>query len=1065
MQSVTSSRCLSSLSSGGIFLGVMLLLSSWGPLPTTASAQEAMLADPLPDLSHLQWRPIGPGGIGGRIVDFAVVPDDVNTIYAATAQSGVWKSVNGGMSWVPIFDHEGSLAIGGIDVAVTNPNIVWAGTGESNGRNLVSSTWGDGVYKSEDGGDTWRNMGLATSQHIGRVRIHPHDEDTVYVPVIGSLVQHDAEANAARGLWRTQDGGDTWEKILSAGERAGFYDLAFDPRDPDVMYATTWERERLDWRFLPVGDDGGVYRSDDGGDTWRELTRGLPATQFGKVGVSVCASAPDTVYTIFEGPEGGVFRSQDRGASWERRNSRVRGSNYYSQVRCDPNDPERVYELETAFNVSHDGGTTFTNEMNRKPVHVDHHALWINPADSDHLVLGNDGGIYISRDRGENWQFSTMNITQFYEIGVGMQWPFYFVCGGTQDNNSHCGPSATRATDGIVNDDWFAVSGGDGFYSLVDPSDSNIIYSESQNGGLVRVDARTGERKRIKPVDPADLRALRGDKSETDEGAIDELRWNWSAPLLISRWDPATIYFGSQVVLRSTTRGDDWEAPSPDLTRGITYEDQMNDYGTIRIIVESPLQRDRMAAGTDDGLVQVTDDGGATWRATEPMPGVPEMALVRRLVMSAHDADTIYAASSSNEFGDYTPYLMRSTDLGRSWESIRSDLPDGEPIRAFAEHPGNANLLFVGTERGVSMTLDGGDHWISLNNNMPRVSVHDMVIHPRENDLVVGTHGRGIWILENLGVLEGLSPDALAAPLHLFSSRSAMQFQRFNRGRGSRGTAYYNAPNPPDGVTLDFRVSEELAAGDDPMTLTIVDAAGETVRRLLVPQSAPGLHRLVWDMRHDPTWVAPEGQDDGGGFFGGGQGTVIGPWVLPGEYEARLAVGDVVDTTAVTVLADPAVDLADDDRRVWHDLQRSLSNLLGTARAASASATITADSLAAANAALEARALGAELPARFREQFDRVTEEAGELSSGLNRISRSVGRTYSAVRASTSRPSVDQVLVAEAAFAGLMAQLAEIERLAVEEMPQLATTLGILGLPLTTGSTVQMAAGSAPPTR
>jgi len=1024
-----------------------------------------MLADPLPDLSHLQWRTIGPGGIGGRIVDFAVVPDDVNTIYAATAQSGVWKSVNGGMSWVPTFDHEGSLAIGGIDVAVTNPNIVWAGTGESNGRNLVSSTWGDGVYKSEDGGDTWRNMGLTSSQHIGRVRIHPHDEDTVYVPVVGSLVQHDAEANAARGLWRTQNGGETWEKILSAGERAGFYDLAFDPRDPDIMYATTWERERIDWRFLPVGDDGGVYRSDDGGDTWRELTRGLPATQFGKIGVSVCASAPDTVYTIFEGPEGGVFRSQDRGASWERRNSRRRGSNYYSQVRCDPNDPERIYQLETAFNVSHDGGTTFTNEMSRKPVHVDHHALWINPANSDHLVLGNDGGIYISRDRGVNWQFAAMNITQFYEIGVGMQEPFYFVCGGTQDNNSHCGPSATRATDGIVNDDWFAISGGDGFYSLVDPSDSSIIYSESQNGGLVRVDATTGERKRIKPVDPADLRALRGDTSEPDEGVIDELRWNWSAPLLISRWDPATIYFGSQVVLRSTSRGDDWEIVSPDLTRGITYEDQMNDYGTIRIIVESPVQQDRMAAGTDDGLVQVTDDGGVTWRATEPMPGVPEMALVRRLVMSAHDADTIYAASSSNEFGDYTPYLMRSTDLGRSWESIRSNLPDGEPIRAFAEHPGNANLLFVGTERGVSVTLDGGNHWISLNNNLPRVSVHDMVIHPRENDLVVGTHGRGIWILENLGVLEGLSPDTLAAPLHLFPSRSAMQFQRFNRGRRSRGTTYYTAPNPPDGVTLDFRVSEELAAGDDPMTLTIVDAAGETVRRLPVPQSAPGLHRLVWDMRYDPTWVAPAGQDDGGGFFGGGQGTVIGPWVLPGEYEARLAVGDVVDTTSVTVLADPAVDLADDDRRAWHDLQRSLSYLLGTARAASVSTQITVDSLAAAHAAIEARALGAELPAAFREQFDRVTDEAGEMADALNRISRSAGQTYSALRASTSRPSGEQVLVAEAAFAGLTVQLAEIERLAVEEMPQLATTLQGLGLPLTAGATVQMAAGAAPPTR
>jgi photosystem II stability/assembly factor-like uncharacterized protein len=1071
MQRATSGRFSLPLSLGVALVALALALV-WVPPSAIAGAQEAAPAVALPDLSHLQWRTLGPGGIGGRIVDFAVAPDDVDTIYAGTAQSGVWKSVNGGMSWEPIFDQEGSLAIGGLDVAATNPNIVWAGTGESNGRNIVSASWGDGVYKSEDAGRSWRNMGLATSQHIGRVRIHPRDAATVYVPVIGSLVHHDATANAARGLWRTRDGGETWTKILSAGDRAGFFDLAFDPRDPSVMYATTWERERVDWRFLPVGDDGGVFRSDDGGDTWQRLGNGLPTTQFGKVGLSVCASAPDTIYTIFEGPEGGVFRSQDRGASWERRNSRRKGSNYYSQVRCDPNDPDRVYQLETAFNVSHDGGGTFANELADKPVHVDHHALWINPANSDHLVLGNDGGIYITRDRGLNWQFASMNITQFYEIGVGMQEPFYFVCGGTQDNNSHCGPSATRATDGIVNDDWFAISGGDGFYSLVDPGDPTIIYSESQNGGLVRVDSKTGERKRIKPVDPADLQALRGEtdtdeegvEGAADDGAIDELRWNWSAPLLISRWDPATLYFGSHVVLRSTSRGDNWEMISPDLTRAITYDDQMNDYGTIRIIVESPLQQGRMAVGTDDGLVQVTDDGGATWRATEPLSGVPEMALVRRLVMSAHDADTIYAASSANEFGDYTPYLMRSTDLGRSWESIRSNLPDGAPVRAFAEHPGNANLLFVGTERGVSVTLDGGAQWIDLNNNLPRVAVHDMVIHPRENDLVVGTHGRGIWILEQLAVLEGLAAADLAAPLRVFPPRPAMEFQRFNRGRTWRGTTYFTVPNPVDGVTIDFQVSAELAAGEAPLTLTIVDAAGDTVRRLPVPQSAPGLHRLVWDMRHDSTWVAPAGQG-GGGFFGGGQGTVVGPWVLPGQYEVRLAAGDVVATATVTVRDDPEVDLAPDARRAWRDLQLSLSHLLGTARAATASVQTTSDSLAAVHAALEARALKAELPAETREQLDRVTAEAVALSTALSRISRAAGGAYSALRGSTSRPSEDQVLVAESAFVGLTQQLAELARLAEGEMPRLAETLGSLGLPLTVGPVVRMAAGAAPPPR
>jgi len=1055
---------LRSFSVGRWLMAALLTIPALGIAPV--AAQESSVPAAVPDLAHLEWRTIGPGGRGGRIVDFAVAPDDIDTIYAGTAQSGVWKTVNGGMSWGPIFDHEGSLAIGGLDVAPTNSNVVWVGTGESNGRNLVSSSWGDGIYKSEDAGRTWQNMGLPLSQHIGRVRIHPTDANTVYVPVIGSLFHDNAENNAARGLWRTRDGGETWDKILSAGERAGFFDFAFDPRDPDVMYATTWERERVDWRWLPTGDDGAIYRSDDGGDSWRKLTNGLPTTEIGKIGVSVCASQPDTVYTIFEGPEGGVFRSLDRGASWERRTSRVRGSHWYAQLRCDPNDPDLLYELETAFNVSHDGGVTFANEMADRPVHVDHHALWINPADSDHLVLGNVGGIYISRDRGENWQFSSMNITQFFEIGVGMQEPFYYVCGGTQDNLSHCGPSATRANDGIVNDDWFPISGGDGFYAQTDPSDTTIIYGESQNGGLLRVDTETGERKRIKPANPRDLRRLTGDETEPEEGTIDAFRWNWSAPLVISRWDPKTIYFGAQAVLRSSSRGDDWEVISPDLTKGLTYDNQMNEFGTVRIIVESPVQQGRMVVGTDDGLVQVTDDGGGTWRATEPLPGVPEMALIRRLVLSPHDADTVYAAASSHEYGDFTPYLMRSTDFGRSWESIRGDLPDGDPIRAFVEHPRNANLLFVGTERGVSVSIDGGAHWHRLNNNLPNISVHDMVIHPRDNDLVVGTHGRGIWILDNLTMLEGMTPAALEAPVHVFGARRAMQFQHADRARGWRGSTYYVAPNPGDGVTIDYWIAPSDEEITVPITLTIHDSRGIAVRRIKVEQASAGtgLKRVVWDMRYDPTWVSTNA-GNGGGFFGGGQGTVQSPWVLPGEYEARLAVGDSVSATSIEIVGDPLVDLSEADRRYWHDVQRRLSGLLGGFRAATFAAQEVAGTLERTQAAIEARALEGQVTPELRERLRRVTEETSVVVRALGQLSRTAGSAYFAMQRSTSRPSADQVQIAENAPSGYSRQMIQLTRLVMEEMPALGEAFTALGLPWSTISSVPIPEGAPPPRR
>lgn len=1004
------------------------------------------------DWAHLTWRNIGPGGYGGRIVDFAVQSDDRDVMYAATAQSGAWKSVNGGITWASVFEDHGSSSIGGIAVAASNPNVVWIGTGEPNGRNLVSTSWGDGVYKSEDGGKSWTNMGLPRSEQIGRIRIHPEDADTVYVPVVGSLFQQDDQRNAARGLWRTDDGGDSWEKVLSAGEHGGIVDLALDPRDPDLMYAASWQRQRVDWSWLPVGDESGLWRSSDGGDSWERLTGGLPQTEVGRVGVSVCQSNPDIVYTIFEGAQGGVFRSDDRGASWERRNTQVRGSHWYAQIRCDPGDANTVYAPQTQFMVSHDGGRSFENEMGGKPVHVDHHALWIDPTDSDHLLLGNDGGIYLSRDRGDSWRFVPLSITQYFEIGVGMQEPFYYVCGGTQDNNSNCAPSATRNASGIVNDDWYVTTGGDGFYARTDPTDSTIVYSESQNGGIIRLDTITGERKRIKPVDPAELR--RDDGS----GEIDEFRWNWSAPILISRWDPATIYFGAQALLRSPNRGDTWELISPDLTRALTYDNQMNDFGTLRVIAESPMREGLIAVGTDDGLVQLSEDNGTTWRAAEGMPGVPEMALVRRLVLSAHDAATIYVASSSHEYGDFAPYLSRSADLGRTWESITGNLPDGSPVRAFAEHPGDPDVLFVGTEHGVWATVDGGNRWVSLKNNLPTVAIHDMVVHPRAHDLIVGTHGRGIWILDNINVIAGLSDDGvLDRHVQLFETRPALQFNEFNRGRGSRGSTYFAAPNPPRGVILDLWISPVAARGEAGARpeLTIHDGDGEIVRRMTL--SDDGLQRVVWDMRYNPTWVAPPGS---GGF---GQGTVEGPWVLPGRYEARLRAGDTMSLQPIEIIGDPLVTITAEDRRYWHDLQVSLSHILSTARSAAATAEMLDEVMQQTSAVVDAGTGGSAYPQEVIERVRRVATEVGELRRALGGISSSAGSVYSALRGATSTPTDEQARLVDLAYERLGEQLEIVQRLIEQEMPVISGLLEGLDAPWTLGRPVLLPDAARPP--
>lgn len=868
-------------------LCISVVCAGTAVLATAAQSRTGVTpATPLVPIG-LTWRNVGPAVTGTRIVDVAPVERDPRIIYVATASSGVWKTTNAGTTWTPLFDRERTVSLGGIAVAPSNPDIVWVATGEPNMRNLRSTTWGDGVYRSVDGGRTWTHQGLADAQHMGRIVVHPADPNVVYASVLGSMWQNDSRKNAVRGLWKTSDGGTTWTKVLSAGAHGGIVDVALDPSAPDTIYAAAWHRERRDWSYVNVGSEGGLYRSTDAGVTWTRLTAGLPAGPIGRPGLAVCRSRPGTVYAVIEGAEGGVFRSTDGGTTWTRRNTMAPSSMYYGQVRCDPRDPERVYVLQTQMSTSTDGGATFDTRIPGRGVHVDHHALWINPADSDHLVLGNDGGVYQSRDRGQTWQFHGQKATtQFYAVATDMREPFYYVYGGTQDNNSLGAPSATRHVDGIVNDDWFVTTGGDGFALAIDPTDPSAVYTEAQYGALVLFNPFTGERRRIQPQPPPGT----------------AYRWNWNAPMRLSPHDPGTFYYGAQFLFRTRDRGATWETVSPDLTRQIPIDPKfrISDYGTLQWIDESPRRQGLLAVGTDDGLIQISQDGGREWRRVDGLPGVPERAQIRRVMFSAHDERTIYAVAAAHEEDDFRPFLLRSTDVGRTWTRIESNLPARSQVLSFVEDPVNPKLLFAGTLFGVFATIDGGASWFSLQLDLPTTAVHDMVIQPRAGDLVIGTHGRGIWILDSLAGLRGLSTVTPATTAALFTPRPAVLLTRFDRGRSSLGDTYFRAPNPPDGAYLDIYLSPTASGA---ATLEILNAAGERVRRLEAP-GGNGLTRVVWDLRGDPAPDAAAGRRGGGG--GGGAGAPArGALVAPGTYEARLSVAGTTFRAPVVVRPDP----------------------------------------------------------------------------------------------------------------------------------------------------------------
>jgi photosystem II stability/assembly factor-like uncharacterized protein len=1045
--------------------------------PAQASAGNSVIAG---HLAALEWREIGPALTSGRIADIAGLEHNPNTLYVATATGGAWKTTNRGVTWEPIFQHGGTASLGSVAVATSNPNVVWLGSGET--WNWRSVSWGDGVYRSEDGGETWEHMGLDETRHVGRILIHPEDPDIVYVAGGGALWG----SNEERGVFKTTDGGETWQKVLYVSPLTGVVDLAMDPRDPDLLYAAAFQRERRTWSFLGGGPESGIYRSGDGGATWERLGNGLPAGDMGKIGLSICRSLPDRVYAAVSGGpgEGGLHRSDDRGASWRRMNP-ISGS----KVRCDPNDPDRVYVLTDGEGVSTDGGESFTSAYKDSTVHVDQQAMWIDPNDSNHVIIGNDGGLYLTADRGSSWRFvGNLPVTQFYTVAVDMQEPYYYVYGGTQDNNTLGGPSGTRYTDGIANEDWYITVGGDGFHVQIDPQDPSVVYTESQYGRLVRFDTRTGERRLIQPAHP--------------EGG--KYRWNWSSPVIISSFDHNTIYFAANVVFKSMDRGDSWQVISPDLTRQISHFDlplqgevqpldafmlhrATSDYGNITSLSESPLRAGLLAVGTDDGLVQITRDDGESWTAVDIPPVVPEMTYVSRVRWSSHDEGTLYATFEAHKDNDFRPYVIKSTDYGANWVDIGGDLPEFGPVRVVVEHPRNSDLLFVGTEFGIYFSFNGGSTWLPLGNNLPTVPVHDIVIHPRENDLVIGTHGRGFWILDDITILEELTAEATAAGIHLASPRRATQMSYFNRGRSSLGHSRFTAANPPDGAIITFWLGGEMAAAHaesevttaDPPTeraseveakastgesapsieIDILDHQGNAIRRLEVPDDAahPGIHRLVWDLRYPPALLPNlEGNTDRG---------PRGPYVMPGDYQVRMRRGEQEQVKPLQVRSDPAVEISLADSTRWHDTLVSLHEMLEVSHAVVTTARQLEDQIEQVRDIL---AMRTEVPETIEVQLETVgtqvkeiletmlgdDTDAGATQPGAPPLASQIRQLYSAVGASMALPTVEQMQLTRHSHDLLVEQVEAINGLLADEVAELQKALDEAGLPWTPGRRV-----------
>lgn len=858
-------------------LSLATLLCAFGPL----------FAQPGPAdiLSAFRWRNIGPANQGGRIVDIEASEKDFTRVFLATASGGVWKSVNAGNSWEPIFDRYATASIGDIALYAPNPDIIWVGTGEANNRNSVS--WGNGVYKSTDGGKSFQHLGLEQTQQIARVLTHPTDPNVAYVGAVGPLWGHTGQ----RGLFKTADGGKSWTKLgngLPDDGRTGCTDLLMDPSNPNVLYAAFYERIRKPYIFYSGGPNGGIFKSTDGGKSWVKLGNGLPAGPTGRIGLAICRKNPKVVMALVEAKASksldtlgsGVYRSEDAGKSWRYVNTYNNRPFYYSQIRINPLDDQRVYVLTTPFMVSSDGGKTFRDGSEDEEVHGDFHAMWLDPTHADRYYLGADKGASLTHDHGGHFfLFDNLPIGQFYRIGADMREP-YTVYGGLQDNGFFSTASFTRDARGILNDANYKVHWGDGQYAIADPTNWRVVYTSMENGSIFRHDPQTRELTRISPT-PSTISNYLEAVPEGDRKSGDPFRYNWSAPLVLSPQDPRTLYFGGNYLFKSADQGRSWQIISPDLSTnhpvkrkrggsgGVTPDNTgAETHCTIYTIAPSPVSPHVIWAGTDDGNVQLTRDGGRSWTNVRAnIPGVPDSTWVARIEASHFDAATAYVAFDGHWTNDLAPYLFKTVDYGKTWSNIGATLPANEVVRVVREDLKNPNLLFIGTETGVWYSIDGGRAWARCMPNLPTVSVYDLFIHPRDGDLIAGTHGRSIWILDDITPLQQLNEQVRGSSAWLFAQRPAVLWNNVSRG-GQRGHFWFAGENPPSFTNAGELPRAAVAnnalihyfvgdTGSDSLTLEISDLAGLQTRSVKLPAKA-GVQRYRWDLKFDPKPYTPE---------------------------------------------------------------------------------------------------------------------------------------------------------------------------------------------------------------
>jgi photosystem II stability/assembly factor-like uncharacterized protein len=944
-------------------------------------------------LKNLKFRSIGPAAMGGRTDDFAVVESDPRIIYAGTAAGGLFKTTNGGITWQALFEDQPNPSIGDVTLAPSNPSIVYVGTGEANNRQ--SSSWGDGVYKSMDGGATWKHLGLEATHHIGRIVVHPTDPDIVYVAALGDLWG----PNKERGVFMSKDGGATWNQALVIDEDTGVSDIAIDPQSPNILFAAAYERRRTPFGYNGGGPGGGIYRSTDGGLHWTRLGtggvgRGLPTGDYGRCAVDIYRKNSNIVYALVENvTAGGLYRSEDKGMTWTRQSDTNPRPSYFSQIRVDPNNDLKLWMGGVNIYMSEDAGKTWSQNRFRD-VHSDNHGIWIDPSNSDHVLSGNDGGIWETWDSGRNWRhLDNIALGQFYEVAYDFQKP-YHVCGGLQDNYSWCGPSSSAQTTGIANSDWITVQGGDGFYNRIDPDDPNIVYAESQDGNLSRRDLKTSESKNIRPEEPNDQ--------------APRYRFQWNSPLMISAHDHMTIYYGGNHLFKSTDRGDTWSVLGEDLTTNanrdemsilgrkiarnstvLSRDDGVADWPCITTIAESPVKAGVLWVGTDDGNVQVSTDDGKHWsNVVSHVMGLPKMSYVSRIEPSHTDAGTAYVTFDDHRSGDFAIYIYKTTNYGDSFVKLTNGIPqDAGTVHVIREDPVNPNLLFAGTEFGIFVSFDKGANWHRMKNGLPTVPVFDIQIHPREHDLILATHGRSIWIMDDISALEKWDDKVLTSDVKFVGGgRPAIEWKMANY-RGFEGQSNFFASNAPNGVILDY-----FMKSGGPVQVKVTDKDGKQVRQINVPRTEAGVvNRTVWDMRADPPVLPPAGTGPGGGRGGRGggrggrggaavaegaagqgapaQGTEAGPGlnaelntefgaeagagaaagrggggggggrggfgggapVDPGEYTVTVTSAGKSDSTTVTIEEDPRVEMSPDDRAKRRKAIDTLTSLIRAA--------------------------------------------------------------------------------------------------------------------------------------